>query len=113
MERLSLVRFYIISAIIFYTLVNTIQLDRFVVERNLERYSETGKIDIYYLNSLSYEGVEGLVELYKINPSHSGLSELLLQRKQELLYSEETWNSINISRKSAEKALMNLEIEQQ
>nr|WP_213365605.1 DUF4173 domain-containing protein [Mesobacillus boroniphilus] len=110
MERLSLVRFYIISAIIFYTLVNTIQLDRFVVERNLERYLETGKIDIYYLNSLSYEGVEGLVELYKINPGHPGLSDLLLQRKQDLMYSEENWNSINMSRRSAEKALMDLEM---
>ena len=110
MYRLSLVRFYIICAIIFYTLVNTIQLDTFVVERNLERYTETGKIDIYYLNSLSYEGVEGLVELYKLNPDHPGLSELLLQRKQELLNSEESWNSINISRRSAEKALTDLEI---
>ena len=110
MDRLSLVRFYIISAIIFYTLVNTIQLDRFVVERNLERYSETGKIDIHYLNSLSYEGVEGLMELYEINPEHPGLSDLLLQRKQDLQISEESWNSINRSRGSAEKALRDLEL---
>lgn len=110
MDRLSLVRFYIISAIIFYTLVNTIQLDQFVVERNLERYSETGKIDIYYLNSLSYEGVVGLVELYKLDPDHQGLSDLLMQRKQEILYSEESWNSINMSRRNAEEALKNLDI---
>lgn len=110
MDRLSLVRFYIISSILFYTLVNTVQLDTFVVERNLERYSETGKIDIYYLNSLSYEGVEGLVDLYKLNPDYPGLSELLLQRKQDLLYTEESWNSINMSRRSAEKALMDLEL---
>ncbi|WLR54013.1 DUF4173 domain-containing protein [Mesobacillus subterraneus] len=111
MDRLSLVRFYIISAIIFYTLVNTIQLDRFVVERNLERYSETGKIDIHYLNSLSYEGVEGLMELYEINPEHPGLSDLLLQRKQDLQYSVKSWNSINMSRRSAEKTLKDLELE--
>lgn len=111
MERLSLVRFYIISAIIFYTLVNTVQLDTFVVERNIERYSETGKIDIYYLNSLSYEGVEGLVELYKLNPDHPGLSDLLLQRRQEFLDSEESWNMINMSRRSAEKAIMDLKMQ--
>ncbi|WP_415812891.1 DUF4153 domain-containing protein [Mesobacillus thioparans] len=111
MERLSLVRFYIIAAIIFYTVINTIQLDQYIVDRNLERYSETGKIDIYYLNSLSYEGVEGLVELYKLNPGHPGLSDLLLQRKQEFLDSEESWNSINISRRSAEKAIKDLEIQ--
>lgn len=111
MERLSLVRFYIISAVIFYTVINTIQLDQYVVDRNLERYSETGKIDIHYLNSLSYEGVEGLVELYKLNPGHPGLSELLLQRKQEFTEYEEGWNSINMSRRSAEKAIMDLEIQ--
>ncbi|MEW8971393.1 MAG: DUF4173 domain-containing protein [Mesobacillus sp.] len=110
MERLSLVRFYIISAIIFYTIINTIQLDQYVVDRNLERYSETGKIDIHYLNSLSYEGVEGLVELYKLNPGHPGLSELLLQRKREFMALEERWNSINMSRRSAEKAIMDLRI---
>ncbi|WNF23963.1 DUF4173 domain-containing protein [Mesobacillus jeotgali] len=110
MERLSLVRFYIISAIIFYTIINTIQLDQYVVDRNLERYSETGKIDIHYLNSLSYEGVEGLVELYKLNPGHPGLSELLLQRKREFMASEERWNSINMSSRSAEKAIMDLRI---
>nr|WP_251009795.1 MULTISPECIES: DUF4173 domain-containing protein [unclassified Bacillus (in: firmicutes)] len=111
MERLSLVRFYIISAIIFYTLINTVQLDRYVVDRNLERYSETGKIDIYYLNSLSYEGVEGLVELYKLNPDHPGLTDLLLQRRQEFLDSEESWNTINMARRNAEKALMELEMQ--
>jgi hypothetical protein len=110
MDRLSLVRFYLISAIIFYTCVNIIQLDRIVVENNLERYAETGKIDIYYLNSLSYVGVEGLVELYKLNPGHPGLSELLMQRKQELQYSKESWNSMNLSKRSAEKALMDLQL---
>lgn len=110
-ERLSLVRFYIISAIIFYTLINTVQLDRYVVDRNIERYSETGKIDIYYLNSLSYEGVEGLVELYKLNPDHPGLSDLLLQRRQEFLNSAESWNTINMSRRNAEKAVMELEMQ--
>ena len=111
MERLSLVRFYIISAIIFYTIINTIQLDRYVVDRNLDRYTDTGKIDIYYLNSLSYEGVAGLVELYKLDPHHPGLSELLLQRKGDLLNTDESWNTINISRRSAEKALNDLEMD--
>lgn len=111
MERLSLVRFYIISAIIFYTLTNTVQLDRYTVERNLERYSETGRIDIYYLNSLSYEGVLGLAELYKLDPDHPGLSELLLQRRGDFLDTDERWNTINMSRISAEKAVNDLEMD--
>lgn len=110
MEKLSLLRFYIISSIIFYTLVNTVQLDRFVVEQNLQRYMETGKIDIYYLNSLSYDGVEGLVELYKLNPGHPGLKDLLQMRKQDALIADDKWNSINLSKRNAEKSLLNLDL---
>ncbi|RSD29227.1 DUF4173 domain-containing protein [Mesobacillus subterraneus] len=105
-----MIRFYVIWAIIFYTIINTVPLDRFVVEQNLKRYQETGKIDIHYLNSLSYDGVEGLVRLYKLNPGHPGLAELLQIRKGEFLDEEVSWNSINLSRKKAEEALMNLEL---
>lgn len=110
-ERLSLVRFYIISAIMFYTVINTVQLDSFVVEQNLQRYNDTGKIDIYYLNSLSYDGVEGLVKLYKLNPDYPGLKGILQNRKQEAWMGEEKWNAINFSRRDAEQLLLNIDLE--
>ncbi|MGA9227682.1 MAG: DUF4173 domain-containing protein [Mesobacillus sp.] len=111
LERLSLVRFYIISAIIFYTIINTVPLDRFVVEQNLQRYNETDKIDIYYLNSLSYDGVEGLVKLYKLNPDYPGLKQALQERKHEARMEEGKWSSINFSRRNAEKLLMNIDLQ--
>lgn len=107
LEKLSLIRFYIISAIIFYTVINTLELDRFVVEQNLQRYNDSGKIDIYYLNSLSYEGVEGLVKLYKLNPDIPGLKELLQERRNGALHEEEKWASYNVSKRNALHLLMN------
>lgn len=111
LERLLLVRFYIISAILFYTIINTMPLDRFVVEQNFQRYIETGKIDIYYLNSLSYDGVEGLIKLYKLNPDYPGLKQILQEHKHEAGMEEEKWSSINFSRRSAEKLLMNIDLQ--
>lgn len=110
LERLSLVRFYIISAIIYYAMINTLQLDEFVVNKNLERYKETGKIDIYYLNSLSYEGVAGLVKLYQMNSDLPRLKELVQERKEEALHAEESWSSLNLSRRSAERLLKDTDI---
>lgn len=37
--------------------------DRFIAERNLARYAETGKIDEYYLSGLSADAVPALVKL--------------------------------------------------
>jgi hypothetical protein len=111
LERLSLLRFYIISAIIYYAMINTFQLDRFVVDQNLQRYKETGKIDIYYLNSLSYDGIAGLVELYKLDADHPRLKELLRERKYEAQMADEQWNSINFSRRNAEQLLLNTDLE--
>ena len=111
LERLSLVRFYIISSIIYYTMINTLQLDEFVVNQNLERYKETGKIDIYYLNSLSYDGVAGLVELYRLNPEIPRLKVLLQERKEEALLSDVPWNSLNLSRWNAERILRDTTLE--
>jgi hypothetical protein len=111
LERLSLLRFFIIASIVFYTLINTAQLESFVVAQNLERYKETGKIDIRYLNFFSYEGLEGLIELYKLNPEYPGLKELLQNRKNEARYEEAKWNSFNLSRRNAEQLLMKTDLE--
>lgn len=111
LEKLSLLRFYIISSIVFYTVINTAQLESFVVTQNLERYKETGKIDIYYLDMLSYEGVEGLVKLYQLNPDYPELKQLLMMRKNELQTAERKWNSVNLSRKNAEQLLFALDLD--
>ena len=111
MERLSLPRFYILASIIFYTLINTAQLESFVVGQNLERYKETGKIDIYYLDTLSYDGIEGLVKLYRIDPEYPSLKELLQSRKNELQSAETEWNSVNLARKKVEQLLFRVDLD--
>jgi len=83
LDELSLVHFYFIAALVYYVGINSINLDRFVVDQNIARYEEIGKIDINYLNQLSSTGILGLIELYGKDPTVQGLEEQLKQRKQD------------------------------
>jgi cephalosporin hydroxylase len=80
------------------------------VEQNIKRYETTGKIDIGYLNSLSYTGVLALIDLYKSGADIQGLQELLIQQKADLLYTKNTtWQSYNLTRVKVYEELGKLE----
>ena len=65
LEKLSLFHFYFITSIIYYTSINLVNINQIVVNKNIDRYEQTGKIDVHYLNHTSLTGVLGLIELYK------------------------------------------------
>ncbi|WP_174730442.1 DUF4153 domain-containing protein [Mesobacillus harenae] len=111
LERLSLRHFYIISALLYYSVINIVNIDQFVVDRNMNRYEQTGKIDVSYLNSLSYEGVAGLADLYKQDKRVPMLGGILRERKQEFENSHENWQSYNFSRQRAFEKLESLDLE--
>lgn len=98
MDRLSLLHFYFITAVIYYTLLNVVNIDQFIVEQNLNRYEKTAKIDVYYLNGLSYSGLSGLIDLYETNPSIPMLKDILKERQAEERLSSQTWQSYNFSK---------------
>ncbi|MDP4084862.1 MAG: DUF4173 domain-containing protein [Bacillota bacterium] len=98
LEKLSLFHFYFITAIIYYTLINVVDLDRVVVKENMVRYEQTGKIDLQYMNSLSYTGVLSLIDLYHKNQNVKGLKEILQERKKETLTEVHSWQSFNLER---------------
>ena len=83
LEKLSLFHFYFIASLIYYVGINTANLDKIVVDKNIARFETTGKIDIHYLNSLSSTGILGLIELYEKNPGVPGLEDRLKQSKAE------------------------------
>lgn len=110
LEKLSLFRFYFISALIYYTCINVINIDRLVVEQNITRYEETGKIDLGYLDSLSSAGTFGLIKLYEQNPEIPGLAELLNQKKIDIQYLQiNSWQSHNITREKVYEMMKKLE----
>lgn len=111
LENLSLLHFYLISGFLFYTILNVINLEEIIVENNMERYEETGKIDIYYLNYLGAEGVKGLITLYEQDPDYPELRQLLYENKSYLQdFDDTSWQSFNFPRKEAREMLEELEL---
>lgn len=111
LEKLSLFHFYFIASLIYYVGINTVNLDRMVVEQNLARYENTGKIDIHYLNSMSATGTLGLIELYEKDPDVPGLQALLKQEKENRGYlKSHSWQSHNLVRGKALEKLEKLDL---
>lgn len=46
-----------ISAIGFFVLLNLINPDAFIARQNINRFHQTGKVDVYYLQDLSFDAV--------------------------------------------------------
>lgn len=109
-HRLSLAHFYIISTLIFYTTLNLIHIDHWVVNENLARYEQTGKIDIDYMNRLSSTGVMGLIDLYKENPDIPKLADILALRKEEAAKTHMSWQSYNLVQARVYDALKSLDV---
>lgn len=111
LENLSLLHFYLISSFLFYTIVNVINLEEIIVENNMERYKETEKIDIYYLDYLGAEGIKGLIALYELDPDYPELKQLLYENKTNVHdLDESSWQGFNFPRKEAREMLEELEL---
>lgn len=111
LDKLSLFHFYFIASLIYYVGINTVNFDRMVVDRNVDRFETTGKIDIHYLNSLYATGILGLIEIYEKKPDVPGLKNLLKQRKAEREYlKSDHWQSYNLERNKAYVKLGELDL---
>jgi hypothetical protein len=110
-EKLSLFHFYFISFILYYSVMNVINVEQIIVTKNIERYEQSGKIDLHYLNSLSHTGILGLIDLYEENPQLPGLKNILLERKSEAHLNNVPWQSYNLKRTQANDELRKLHLE--
>lgn len=110
-EKLSLFHFYFISALLYYTVMNVMNVEQIIVTKNIERYEQSGKVDLHYLNGLSYTGILGLIDLYEKNSHLPGLKNILLERKDEAALGSFPWQSYNLKRVQANEELRNLHLE--
>lgn len=109
-EKLSLFHFYFITSLLYYTTITIVDLDKIVVKENMNRYETSGKIDVHYLNDLSYRGVLGLIELYEKDKNIPELKTILLERKKEAIAESLPWQSYNLKREQAFEKLKKLDI---
>ena len=62
-QNFNIIKMYFITFIICYTILNYINIDKMIAKNNIDRYFATGKIDVKYLNTLSFDSIPQMTRL--------------------------------------------------
>jgi hypothetical protein len=104
--RFHLAKFYIITTLTFYVGLNYMNVDAMITRNNIDRYLETGKIDMNYITSLSYDAVP---ELNRLSGIKDVDIQLALRRYYEsnvrLTRQKTSWKEFNLSRYRATQTM--------
>lgn len=108
MKKFSLLKSYIVVALIAYLSINYFNVDAFIADNNIRRFeANNGKmIDIYYINSLSDDAVPYMVKLLDNQNEQVAVKvkNNLISRKIKLA-SKNDWQSFNLSKYRAKVKL--------
>jgi hypothetical protein len=105
-EQMPLLKPFVWVTLVAWVLINFINIDVMIAKNNLQRYTQSGKIDIYYLSSLSYDVVPYLVRYNETEPNKpDGLNKFLLNLKEELAIKDPDWQAFNLAQYRAMEAL--------
>ncbi|MFA5954297.1 MAG: DUF4173 domain-containing protein [Patescibacteria group bacterium] len=117
-KRENTFAFHVFTAIaLFLAAINFLNPDAFIARRNIERFVTTGKLDIYYLSRLSSDAIPDTIKVLNIpnEDLRKGFArELYLRANNGDSHYFSKWQSLNISRMTADKILnsKNPELEQ-
>lgn len=98
----SLIRTFVLTSLLAYTLINYIGMDRMIADLNIRQYHKTGILDTAYLQSLSDEAIGRMIVFHR---ETGMLGEHLTQRHESLMQETRSILSYNLSRHLAYKAL--------
>jgi ABC-type multidrug transport system fused ATPase/permease subunit len=108
-RKIPVMKSIIAVSIVMWTVINYVNIDGFIARKNIELYKETGKLDVNYLTSLSYEAVPYMLEIRNSdNNDIRTIIEKNLERKKEVLERHNSWTEFNFS-KSKVRGLLNVE----
>ncbi|MBP6944626.1 DUF4173 domain-containing protein [Patescibacteria group bacterium] len=102
----------LLSLVVLLITVNLVNPDAFIARANLERYNQTGKIDLPYMSELSADAQSWKIELYKkLEGGDRGYLQMSLERqKARLEIDRADWQSANLARARAWEMLQALGI---
>ena len=104
---LPLLKAFAVAALLAYTTLNYVNIDAIIAQRNIDRYFRTGKIDLDYLQELSYDAIPELTRLSadSYGDMAAKAEAVFLRDKQAELNSESPWQSYNFSKAKAKRIL--------
>lgn len=99
LEGLKIIHFYLIVGLLYYTGLNVIHMEKFIAEKNWERYEVTGKIDTYHLSTLKSAGLDVLLRLKAEQPDNKELHEAIIMMDEWDNYTDDMpWQSFNLAK---------------
>ena len=106
-RELPLLKAFAVAALLAYTTLNYVNIDAIIAQRNIDRYFRTGKIDLDYLQELSYDAIPELTRLSadSYGDMAAKAEAVFLRDKQAELNSESPWQSYNFSKAKAKRIL--------
>ena len=106
-KELPLVKAFAIAALLTYTVLNYVNVDAIIARKNIDRYLKTDKIDLAYLQELSYDAIPELTRLRVTGDEDMTAKNLsaFLRDKGAELRSESPWQSYNLSKARARRIL--------
>ena len=106
-REFPLLKAFAIAALLTYTTLNYVNVDAVIARKNIDRYFRTGKIDLDYLQELSYDAIPELTDLRAGSDGDTAGKTItaFLRDKQAELRSESPWQSYNYSKAKAKRIL--------
>jgi hypothetical protein len=108
-SKIPVARLSIIAAFLMYVFINFVNVDSIIVKKNIERYYDTGKIDVHYLYVLSYDAVPHVLKFAEDSSIDDSIRKKLLDYsnlKRDALSKDWKWFEFNYSMYKAEDALV-------
>ncbi len=63
-DKFPILKYYIVIITIVYTMINLYSIENIITANNINRFYETGELDVFYLENNNYDNIAQLVELY-------------------------------------------------
>ena len=110
-KELPLVKAFAIAALLTYTALNYVNVDAIIARKNIERYLKTGKVDLDYLQELSYDAIPELARLSAAGDGDMTAKKMVvfLRDKKVELRLESPWQSYNVSKARATRILSQIQ----
>ena len=114
--KLPIIKSYFVMSLMVYIILNFTNVDLIIARNNINRYLETGQIDMEYLKGLSYDAISEMERLIYSDLKSSNTTEIKEQdiRDEVLVYfgekkpeleDQKHWQSLNISRYRASRII--------
>lgn len=109
-NRISLAKWYIVIGIVYYLVINFVNIDVIIAKKNMERYYATGEIDVGLFWNMSDDTIPYLVEIAaSANGEVAAKAHEMLRvkAKYDLIITKNTeWQAYNLSRQKAKRVLI-------